>query len=172
MTLSASTSRPGASEMTIIASKLTLLASMIRQKAPPLTLRMSTGRKIGFRGLISGLFLKQIAMNQRVAMVAMTSGMAAELRKGGHWECPRCNVTRYLVGGVTVRVRAHRPRFGGLVPGISAFKLECGVLLLGPLARLMGLRASGTFPCLSAPHFRDFQPPGQSRSALPTVTPP
>jgi hypothetical protein len=79
-----------------------------------------------------------------------------------HW----CNVTRYLVGGVTVRVRAHRPCFGGLVRAISAFKWECGVLLLGPLARLMGLRASGTFPCLYASHFRDFP----ASTALPQRT--
>jgi hypothetical protein len=83
-----------------------------------------------------------------------------------------CNVRGYLVGGVTVRVRAHRPCFGGLVRGMSAFKWECGVLLLGLLAWLMGLRPSGTSGCLYAPHFRDFQLPRQSHSALPTVTPP
>ena len=36
----------------------------------------------------------------------------------------QCNVTRYFVGGVTVRVRAHSPCFGGLVRGMSAFKWE------------------------------------------------
>ena len=82
------------------------------------------------------------------------------------------NVTRYLVGGVIVRVRAHPRCFGGLARGISAFKWEGRVLLLGPLARLKGRRASGTIRCLYAPHFRDFQPPRQSRSALPSVTPP
>jgi hypothetical protein len=79
----------------------------------------------------------------------------------------RRNVARYLVGGVTVRVRAYRPCFGGLVRGMSAFKWECGVLLLGPLARLMGLRPSETFRCLYAPHFRDFQPPRQSAAPSP-----
>jgi len=155
--------------MTLMASKFGALSLNYPTRS---CRRTSTGRKIGFRGLISGLLLTQIALNQRVAMVAMTSGVAAGLGKVGHREGPRCNVTRYLVGGVTVRVRAHRPCFGGLVRGMSAFNWEGGVLLLGPLARLMRLRASGTFPCLYAPHFRDFQPPGQSRSALPTVTRP
>ena len=36
---------------------------------------------------------------------------------------------------------------------MSAFQWEGGVWLLGPLARLRGLRASGTFRCLySFPH--------------------
>ena len=77
---------------------------------------------------------------------------------------------RRATGRFICRMRSHCPCFGGLVRGMSIFKWEGGVLLLGPLARLMGLGASGTFGCLYAPHFRDFQPPRQSRSASPTVT--
>ena len=66
------------------------------------------------------------------------------------WE--ECSVTRYLVGGVAFRVRAHRPCFGGLVRGMSAFKWECGVSLLGPQGvwnLWLPLRAS--FPRFPAP---------------------
>jgi len=47
-----------------------------------------------------------------------------------------CNVTRYFVDGVTVWVRGDRPRFGGLVRGITTWRWPSSPRFLPPCTRL------------------------------------